>query len=78
MESIIDVPALRQQVRELSAEVEQARRRIAALEEEVQEARRLNRRVAEVTDLFQEVLLPATKRDEERVQQLLEQYAKSF
>ncbi|MGH3319968.1 MAG: DUF6752 domain-containing protein [Streptosporangiaceae bacterium] len=71
MASLSDVVRLRR-------DLEQAKRRIAALEAEVQELRRLSRRVAEVTDVVEEVLLPATNRDEERVRQALEKYADTF
>ncbi len=53
-------------------------RRIAALEAEVQEARRLNRHVAEVTDVVQEVLLPAANRDDDRLREVLDRYRESF
>ncbi len=49
--------------------------RISALEDEMQEARRLNRRLAELTDVVQELLLPVAQRDEEKLAALLENYA---
>lgn len=52
--------------------------RVANLEAEIQETRRLNRYVAEVTDIVQEVLLPAADRDEERLKKLLTRYNDSF
>jgi hypothetical protein len=52
--------------------------RIERLEEEVQEARRLNRRVAEIADVVQELLIPAAERDDERVKALLEDYRKEI
>lgn len=52
------------------------RARLAALEAEVQENRRLHRRIAELTDVVAELLLPIADRDEERVQELLRQYRK--
>lgn len=54
------------------------RQRIAALEAEVQEARRLNRHVAEVTDVVQEILLPAENRDDDRLREVLDRYRESF
>ena len=42
------------------------------LEAEVQEARRLNRRVAELLDIVEELLVPLTLRDEEKVQAFLD------
>ena len=50
------------------------RARLAALEEEVQENRQLNRRIAELTDVVAELLLPVADRDEERVAELLASY----
>jgi hypothetical protein len=64
-----EVGALRRQVRELRARVEE-------LETEVQEARQLNKRVAELTDIVAEVLLPVDRRDEDRIREGLERYAR--
>ncbi|GAA5150345.1 hypothetical protein GCM10023340_27280 [Nocardioides marinquilinus] len=50
------------------------RRRVAELEEEMQEARALNVRVAELTDLVTELLVPLAQRDEEKLQALLARY----
>jgi hypothetical protein len=49
-------------------------RRIRDLEDAVQENRQLNRRVAELTDIVAELLLPATERDEERLTELLAKF----
>ncbi|WP_245156076.1 DUF6752 domain-containing protein [Nocardioides sp. 503] len=48
--------------------------RLSALEAEVQENRQLNRRIAELTDVVAELLLPVADRDEERVRQALADY----
>ena len=48
--------------------------RLAALEDEVQENRQLNRRIAELTDVVAELLLPLADRDDARVDQLLADY----
>ncbi len=48
--------------------------RVGRLEEEVQELRRLHRRVAEIADVVQEVLLPAADRDDERIRRVLNEY----
>lgn len=48
--------------------------RIRDLEAAVQENRRLNRRVAELTDVVAELLLPVADRDEEKVHELLARY----
>ncbi len=52
--------------------------RVTALEAEVQESRRLHRRVAELTDIVQELLLPAAQRDEAKVRDLLQRYSSSL
>jgi hypothetical protein len=54
------------------------RDRVAVLEDEVQECRRLNRRVAELTDIVQELLVPLADRDETALRQKLEQYSSSL
>ncbi|SDD29913.1 DUF6752 domain-containing protein [Nocardioides lianchengensis] len=50
------------------------RARLAALEEEAQENRQLNRRIAELTDVVTELLIPLSERDEERVAEVLKAY----
>ncbi len=52
-------------------------RRIQALEAEVQENRRLNRRIAELTDVVAELLVPIADRDEDKVRELLAGYRKT-
>ena len=61
--------ALHKHVAELEAEVR-------GLEAGVQETRRLNRRLAEIIDVVQEVLVPAANRDDERLRRLLDEYGK--
>jgi hypothetical protein len=51
-------------------------KRVDELEAEVQEARRLNRRLAEISDVVEEVLVPAANRDDERLRRLLDEYSK--
>jgi hypothetical protein len=51
-----------------------AHARIDALERELDETRRLNRRVAELTDLVTELLVPLARRDDVEVDALLERY----
>ena len=45
--------------------------RIEELEAEMQETRRLNRRMAELMDVVEELLVPLSQRDEEKVQKYL-------
>lgn len=59
-------------------EIAQLRRRVTLLEQEVQELRQLNKRVAEVTDVVAEVLLPAEHRDEDRLREILARYESSL
>ena len=54
------------------------RRRVARLEAEVQECRALNIRLAELTDIVTELLLPVAARDEEKLAALLERYRESI
>jgi hypothetical protein len=58
--------------------VAELRRRVAELESEMQEARRLNRRLAELTDVVQELLLPLSQRDEAKVHEVLDRYSASL
>lgn len=45
--------------------------RIEELEAEMQETRRLNRRLAELMDVVEELLVPISQRDDEKVQRYL-------
>jgi hypothetical protein len=58
--------------------VEDLQRRLHDLEAEVQECRQLNTRLAEVTDLLEQVLLPAAAQDQERLAAALEKYSHSL
>lgn len=51
------------------------RERVDDLERAVQENRRLNRRLAELTDIVQELLVPAVDRDDDRLRELLDKYS---
>ena len=51
--------------------------RLAALEAEVQEQRQLSRRVAELTDLVTDLLVPLSQRDHARVEEIVERYRAS-
>lgn len=52
--------------------------RVAVLEAEVQENRELNRRLAELTDVVTELLVPLSQRDDAKAGELLEQYRNSL
>ena len=52
--------------------------RVAVLEDEVQECRQLNLRLAELTDVVEELLLPVAQRDEQRVSAVLEKYSRGL
>jgi hypothetical protein len=54
------------------------RARLAELEGEVQEQRQLSRRVAELTDLVTDLLVPLAERDEEALVTVLERYRSSI
>jgi len=49
-------------------------RRLKALEAEMQENRQLHRRIAELTDVVAELLVPIADRDDEKVAELLAAY----
>ena len=74
-----EVPFLRK-VRESRMdmrEVRELRAHVVRLEAEVQECRALNVRLAELTDIVTELLLPVAARDEEKLAALLEKYRQS-
>jgi len=48
--------------------------RVEALEREVQEQRALNRRIAELTDVVTELLLPLHEQDGELADEIIERY----
>jgi len=57
----------------LRGQVSALRRRVAELEEEVIENRQLARRIAELTDVVEELLLPEDVRDPARLEERLGQ-----
>jgi hypothetical protein len=61
-----------------SGRVPELRRRVAELEAEMQESRRLNRRLAELMDIVQELLVPIAQRDEKKINEYLERYSSSL
>jgi hypothetical protein len=54
------------------------RARLDALEAEVAESRRLNLRLAELTDVVQELLVPLHQRDQAAVDEVLERYRREL
>jgi hypothetical protein len=52
--------------------------RLARLEEDVAECRALNIRLAELTDLVTELLLPVAQRDEAKLGELLDHYRETL
>ena len=58
-----------------SRDVEELTARVTALEEEVRECRRQQLRLAELTDVVQELLLPLSQRDQAKVDEVLERYS---
>ncbi|MGZ8738778.1 MAG: DUF6752 domain-containing protein [Nocardioides sp.] len=72
--------ALRDRIRDksgMSAAID-LRRRVKLLEDEVQECRALSLRLAELTDIVTELLLPVAQRDEAKLEELLERYHRSL
>jgi flagellar biosynthesis/type III secretory pathway chaperone len=61
-----------------NAQVQELQERVAVLEDEVQECRQLNLRLAELTDVVQELLLPMAQRDEARMAEVMERYSKGI
>jgi hypothetical protein len=59
---------------ELRGEIHALRERVEVLEREVQESRVLNQRLAELTDVVSEVLVPAADRDDKKLAKLLATY----
>lgn len=54
------------------------RGRVAALEKELEADRQLHRKVAELSDVVAELLIPMQDRDEAKVAELLSQYRKTI
>jgi hypothetical protein len=62
----------------LRGEVARLSRQVAELEEDVRECRRHHLRVAELTDIVQELLVPLSQRDEAKVEELLARYTEQL
>ena len=52
--------------------------RVKDLEDELLDAHRLGRRLAELMDVVEELLVPISQRDDAKVQELLDRYVKSL
>jgi len=61
----------------LGDRIERLQRRLDTLEAEVQECRRLNVRLAELTDVVEQLLLPMASQDPERIAVAVEKYSKT-
>jgi prefoldin subunit 5 len=61
-------------LRGLPEEMQRLHQRIDALEEQVREGRRHQQRLAELTDVVQELLLPIAQRDQDRIDEVLATY----
>jgi uncharacterized coiled-coil protein SlyX len=70
------IEALKQRVSRPGNEGFEAR--LARLEEDVAECRAPNIRLAELTDLVTELLLPVAQRDEEKLATMLDRYRESI
>jgi hypothetical protein len=69
---------LRERVRATSAFDRSLRGRVLRLEQELEADRQLHRKIAELSDVVAELLIPIQDRDEARVDEVLSQYRKSI
>ncbi len=74
-----DIRSTAHRARRTAVRLRDARRsgvltRLRDLEAEVQESRQLNRRVAELTDLVAELVVPLARRDDAEVDEVLARY----
>ena len=61
-----------------SNRIAELERRVADLETDVSELRQHNVRLAELTDVVQELLVPMASRDEERIQAAIARFTESL
>ena len=61
-----------------TVQAEGLRERVEVLEQEIQECRQLNLRLAELTDVVQELLLPLSQRDQQAVSAVLDKYSQGL
>jgi len=69
---------IRDKVRGTKAFDRSLRGRVAALEAELEADRQLHRKIAELSDVVAELLVPMQDRDEKQVRELLSQYRKTI
>ncbi|WP_300681175.1 DUF6752 domain-containing protein [Nocardioides sp.] len=69
---------VRDKVRGSKAFERTLRSRVAALEAELEADRQLHRKIAELSDVVAELLVPIQDRDEKQVRELLSQYRKTI
>ena len=58
--------------------LDELQQRLEELEAEVQECRQLNIRLAEVTDLVEQLLLPMVAQDQEKIAAAVEKYTRTI
>ncbi len=58
--------------------LDQLHERLDDMQAEIQECRQLNLRLAEVTDLVEQLLLPMAARDEEKIAEAVEKYSRTI
>ena len=58
-------------------QIQSLQRRLDDLEAEVQECRQLNIRLAELTDLVEQLLLPIAAQDQEQIAAAVEKYSRT-
>lgn len=63
--------------RSTGAQVADLQERVARLEEDIAESRRLNERLSDVLDVVVELLVPATQRDDARLDEALKKLGQS-
>lgn len=69
---------VRDRVRETSVFDRSLRGRVLRLEKELEADRQLHRKIAELSDVVAELLIPLQDRDETRVNEVLAQYRKTI
>jgi hypothetical protein len=79
VESVKDLARkVRNRVRETNAFDRSLRGRVLRLEKELEADRQLHRKIAELSDVVAELLVPLQDRDEARVSEVLAQYRKTI